>query len=124
MNQIDRMIAELWYYIQTDEFYKDNTTIIITTDHGRGFRTNTWTDHLFFVKGSKEIWMAVMGPDILPLGELKTKQTIYQKQLAATIANLLGFEFTSDHKIGKRLELPMKDRDGAESRDVLVMQKQ
>jgi hypothetical protein len=120
MNQVDRMIAELWYYIQTDEFYKNNTTIIITTDHGRGFKTNTWTDHLFFIKGSKEIWMAVLGPDILPLGEVKTEQTIYQKQLAATIAELLGFEFTSEHKTGKCLNLPLKDHNRFERQDLLV----
>ncbi|KAA5534604.1 phosphoglyceromutase [Taibaiella lutea] len=120
MNQVDRMIAELWYYIQTDEFYKDNTTIIITTDHGRGFKTNTWTDHLFFIKGSKEIWMAVLGPDILPLGEVKTEQTIYQKQLAATIAELLGFEFTSEHKTGKCLNLPLKGHNRFERQDLLV----
>jgi hypothetical protein len=120
MNQVDRMMAELWYYIQTDEFYKNNTTIIITTDHGRGFKTNTWTDHLFFIKGSKEIWMAVLGPDILPLGEIKTAQTIYQKQLAATIADLLGFEFKSEHKTGKSLHLPMKGADKSGDQDLFV----
>lgn len=36
IHQADALIAELWYYIQTDPFYKNNTTFIITTDHGRG----------------------------------------------------------------------------------------
>lgn len=38
------MIEELWNYVQSDPFYKDQTTIIVTTDHGRG-NGNEWTDH-------------------------------------------------------------------------------
>jgi hypothetical protein len=103
---VDRMIAELWYYVQTDSFYKDNTTFIITTDHGRGRKTRTWSKHLFFVGGSREVWMAMIGPDILPMGEMKAQETIYQNQIAATIAHLLGEEFISEHKIGQALTLP------------------
>ncbi|HTE12714.1 MAG TPA: alkaline phosphatase family protein, partial [Chitinophagaceae bacterium] len=51
-NDIDRMIAELWYSVQTDPFYKNNTTFIITTDHGRGKKNNTWPGHHLFIKGS------------------------------------------------------------------------
>lgn len=122
MNQADHMIAELWYYIQTDPFYKNNTTLMITTDHGRGFKTKTWCDHLFFIKGSKEIWMAVMGPDIAPLGEVKTEQTIYQKQVAATIADLLGFDFKSSHEVGKYLRLPMPEKKCCDTLNTLVLQ--
>src|SRR5690606_22459764 len=32
----DKFIREIWEYCQSDPFYKDNTTFIITTDHGRG----------------------------------------------------------------------------------------
>lgn len=35
-NKTDHMIAELWHWVQTTPGYKDNTTFIITTDHGRG----------------------------------------------------------------------------------------
>jgi hypothetical protein len=122
INQADRMIAALWYYIQTDAVYKNNTTLIITTDHGRGFKTNTWCDHLFFIKGSKEIWMAALGPDIQPLGEVKTQQTFYQKQLAATIADLLGFTFTSEREVGKPLRLPMMQDQCCDTGKVFVLQ--
>jgi len=37
-HQFDQMIAELWYFVQTDPFYKDNTIFLITTDHGGGVR--------------------------------------------------------------------------------------
>jgi hypothetical protein len=102
----DRMISELWYYVQTDPFYRNNTTFLITTDHGRGKKAKTWTDHLFLIKGSREIWMAVMGPGIQALGEVRTEQVLYQKQIAATIAQLLGKQFTCEHSVGQSIDLP------------------
>ena len=63
---IDRMIADLWYMVQTDPFYKDNTTFLITTDHGRGWKPNKWMTHGVWAQGSGDIWMAVLGPDIRP----------------------------------------------------------
>lgn len=106
-NKVDRMIAELWYYVQSDPFYKNNTTFIITTDHGRGSKTNTWNQHNTFVKGSGETWMALLGPGILPTGEMKTEQHIYQQQIASTIAMLLGQTFETDHTVGTAIALPV-----------------
>ncbi len=104
--KVDRMIAELWYMVQTDPVYKDNTTFIITTDHGRGRKPDTWTDHLFLVGGSREIWIAMLGPGIQPLGEIKTEQVLYQKQVAATIADLLQERFVCEHAVSEGIPLP------------------
>jgi len=104
-HQVDQMIAELWYYVQTDPFYKDNTTFIITTDHGRGSKTSKWQTHGFWIKGSGEIWMAMLGPGISPEGERKEKETVYQKQIASTISVLLGENFkASDHPVASPIE--------------------
>jgi len=104
----DRMIAELWATIQSDPFYRDNTTLLITTDHGRGQKATTWTDHLFFIKGSGAIWFATIGPGILPLGEIKEKQKVYQKQFAATMAALLNFEFLPYPGTGGAIDLELQ----------------
>ena len=104
-NNVDKMIAELWYYVQTDPFYKDNTSFIITTDHGRGKKPTSWYAHNLFVKGSGDIWQAMLGPGIAPLGEIKTADQIYLKQTAATIALLLGEKFTSNHSVAKAIHL-------------------
>ena len=93
VNKIDRMLAELWQWIQTTPGYKDNTTILITTDHGRGNRKGTWASHGPFVRGSSETWLALMGPHLQQLGEIKQKQQIFQYQLAEMIAGLVGEEF-------------------------------
>lgn len=100
-NKVDAMIAQLWHFVQTTPGYKDNTSIIITTDHGRGSKSRKWTSHGALIKGSSETWMAVMGPGIQSLGELKGKQQLYQQQIAATIAKLLGEEFPADGAIAR-----------------------
>jgi hypothetical protein len=102
---VDRMIASLWYYVQTDPFYKDNTTFIITTDHGRGRNANSWKNHGFWIKGSGETWMAMLGAGIPASGELKTEQQTWQKQIAATIALLLGEHFATEHQAGTPIAL-------------------
>ena len=103
---IDRMIADLWYMVQTDPYYKDSTTFLITTDHGRGWKPNKWCTHGFWAEGSGDIWMAMLGPDILPEGELRTRGQVYQKQIAATIASLLGDPSGPGHPPGKAIVIP------------------
>ncbi len=105
-NDVDRMLAELWYYMQTDPFYKNNTTFFITTDHGRGNKNSSWPGHHLFIKGSGEIWLGMIGAGIAEKGEIKTKGQIYQDQIAQTIAGLLGEKFETAHKTGRRIPLP------------------
>ena len=105
-SSIDKMISDLWYYVQTNPFYKNKTTFIITTDHGRGETANSWHKHSLFVKGSAKTWMAMIGPGIAPAGEMKAEQQVYQKQIASTIAALLGQAFKTSHKTGKPIPLP------------------
>lgn len=95
-NKIDRMLAELWHWIQTTSGYKDNTTILITTDHGRGSRTDKWSSHSSFIRGSSQTWLALLGPSVEPLGEIKDNQQLYQQQIAGMIAELVGEEFQGD----------------------------
>lgn len=92
-NETDKIISELWHFAQTTEGYKNNTTFIITTDHGRGKSLSSWTSHGIFTKGSSQTWFALLGKNIAPLGEVKTEGQLFQKQLAQTIATFLGEEF-------------------------------
>lgn len=90
---VDRMIADLWHYVQTTPGYKNNTTFIITTDHGRGRKTHKWTGHGEFISGSSQTWFAIMGPGIAAQGEMKENEQYYQVQMASTIATLVGEKF-------------------------------
>lgn len=79
-HRTDKMIAELWEYIQHDPYYKDQTHLLITTDHGRGSSKADWQHHASekavqgymkglseFPKGiigSDQVWIAGIGPNI------------------------------------------------------------
>ena len=71
------------------------TTLIISTDHGRGSGPTEWRDHGAETKGSDAIWLAVLGPDTPPLGERHDAPEITQAQIAATLAALLGEDIHS-----------------------------
>jgi hypothetical protein len=88
----DRFLAELWKTLQALPEYRDRTTLIVTTDHGRGSTRVDWTDHGKKVPGAEFIWIAVLGPDTPPLG-VRANVEVTQGQVAATIADLLGEDF-------------------------------
>ena len=98
-NETDKIIAALWQWAQTTEGYKNNTTFVITTDHGRGSKSSQWKSHGPLIKGSSQTWLALLGKNVTPLGEIKTKNQLYQKQLAQTIASFLGEEFGEEKAI-------------------------
>jgi hypothetical protein len=101
----DAMIADLWHYIQSSPQYKNKTTLIITCDHGRGDKLkDNWRHHGSKIEDAGQIWIAAIGPDTKALGEVKTATTLYQKQLAATFAKLLGFNFTATHPVADAIE--------------------
>ncbi|MBS1510807.1 MAG: alkaline phosphatase family protein [Bacteroidetes bacterium] len=101
----DAMIADLWNYIQHSPVYKDKTTLIVTCDHGRGdILKDNWRHHGSKIEDAGQIWIAAIGPDTKPLGEVTNTAVLYQKQLAATFAQLLGFTFTAPHPIGAPIE--------------------
>jgi hypothetical protein len=96
----DAMIGDLWNTLQSMPEYRDKTTLIITCDHGRGDKIKSnWQHHGAKIEDAHEIWLAVLGPDSKPMGEVKTPMQLYQKQIAATIAQLLGFNFTANHPV-------------------------
>jgi hypothetical protein len=86
----DRMIGELWNLVQQIPEYAGKTTFLITTDHGRGAKASNWHKHGFFVPGSSETWMALLGPSIVPQGELRVNDQLYQKNISDLVFELLG----------------------------------
>src|SRR5436190_207187 len=87
----DAMIGDLWKYIQSSPKYKNKTTLIVTCDHGRGDKVkDDWRHHGAKIKEAGQIWIAAMGPDTKPLGEIKAPGLLYQQQLASTFARLIN----------------------------------
>lgn len=92
----DRFIGELWDYLQSDSHYKNKTTIVITVDHGRGDNAEDWKHHGKKIQVADQIWMAVIGPDTKPLGEVNGEYQIYQNQVAKTLAQFLGEKYETE----------------------------
>ena len=90
-HQVDAFLEDLWKRAQADPATRDKTTLIVTTDHGRG-QGAKWTDHGENVDGAERMWMAVIGPDIAPLG-VRRDTPATQSQIAATIAAALGLDW-------------------------------
>lgn len=92
-HQFDDFVRQLWDTMQAMPEYRDCTTFIITTDHGRGSGREQWKEHGVEQKGSENIWIAVIGPDTDALGERANIATVTQAEIAATVAELLGKNF-------------------------------
>jgi hypothetical protein len=106
--QTDEYLRDLWTTLQNMPAYKNNTNMIIITDHGRGNDAIDWRHHASKqavqnymtalsdfkegIVGSEHIWFAAMGPNIRSLGLLKTTHELTQTQFAATALALLGIE--------------------------------
>jgi hypothetical protein len=104
--QVDRFIEQLWNTMQSMPQYRDKTTFIVTTDHGRGSGPVDWKEHGVDSPGSEDIWIAVIGPDTPPLGERRDAAPVTQAQVAATVAALLGRDF---RKAAPQAAAPLPD---------------
>ncbi len=92
--QTDEWIGQLWDYLQSDSFYQGKTTMLITTDHGRGHSpAPEWKSHGKTYEGSNAIWIAAIGPGIAARGEIKEPMQLWQNQIAKTAAALLGHDY-------------------------------
>ena len=89
--QVDDYLADLWQTVQAMPQYRGKTTLIVTTDHGRG-NGSRWTDHGKDVDGAGRAWIAVIGPDTPNRGE-RNSAGVTQSQIAATVAALLGLDY-------------------------------
>jgi hypothetical protein len=90
----DQFLAELWASLQKNPHYQDSTTLIITTDHGRGSTRIDWTDHGKNVDGAEMVWMAILGPGVPATGE-RESLSVTLSQIARTIANAVGEDFST-----------------------------
>ncbi|MBV8497057.1 MAG: alkaline phosphatase family protein [Gammaproteobacteria bacterium] len=92
-HQFDAFVGELWTLVQRLPQYRDQTTFIITCDHGRGSGPVEWKEHGVEEKGSENIWIAFIGPDTPAFGERSHTPEVHQAQIAATLAAFLGKDY-------------------------------
>ena len=103
-HQTDAFIKDLWTWLQETPRYRNKTTLLITTDHGRGTSKRSWKDHGSDIQEAQDTWFMVLGPDTKPLGEVKQPGQYYTDQLANTLASLLGLKYTAEYPVGPVVE--------------------
>jgi arylsulfatase A-like enzyme len=89
----DGYLERLWTLLQGMDEYRNNTTLIITTDHGRGHDPKDWVKHEAGLAGSEAIWIAIIGPNTPHLGETVSPTPVTQSDVAATALKLLGLDY-------------------------------
>ena len=105
----DNQIKEIWDFVQSSPKYKGKTSIIFTTDHGRGKTITDWTDHGEKVPEAQNIWMAFISPESSLRSEWKNSPTIYQNQVAATLCQWLKIDYSENNpSAGKPISLVTK----------------
>jgi hypothetical protein len=90
---LDDFLKELWQTLQALESHRDKTTLVITSDHGRGTGTADWSKHGDKIRGADDIWIAVIGPDTAGRGEVAPSPTFYQGSVAATLLQFLELDY-------------------------------
>jgi Type I phosphodiesterase / nucleotide pyrophosphatase len=93
LHRTDRQLEQLWTWLQSDPEYRGTTTLILTVDHGRGRTPADWTDHGAKVAGAEETWIGCFGPAVTARGESREAGPLYQRQVAGTVAALVGRNF-------------------------------
>ena len=116
-NRTDDFIRTIWETIEADPVMRGKTTLIVTTDHGRGEAADeTWTEHSSktylemyptylrdYTKtgiiGSDAIWFAAIGPGVKPGSPPASKNVTAvgacatQSQIAASALSALGIDW-------------------------------
>lgn len=104
----DSLVWDVWNSIQSDAFYKDKTTLVVTSDHGRhstGIKDG-YKSHGDACEGCRKIFALLIGPDIKKGFDFKSE--CFQVDLAPTIGLLMGFATPAAD--GKPLATVLEDR--------------
>jgi hypothetical protein len=110
----DDFIRRLWEQAQSMDQYLGKTALVIATDHGRGDGREGWKNHSSRLPGSERIWVAVLGPEVQPLG-LRKEVGATQGQVAATVAHLLGHDLSElDGRVAQPLPLDLQAQSPSE----------
>ncbi len=105
ITKTDRLTGMLWDEIQSNQQYKDKTTLLVLPELGRDGDANTANGFLNHRSGDpscRNMWMLALGAGV-PAGE--TERPVFHIDVSATAAELLGvkFEGISGHALKELL---------------------
>jgi hypothetical protein len=94
----DQFLEQLWTTVQSLDAYRGRTTLIVTTDHGRGRTPKDWDEHDAGIEGSEDVWLAIIGPDTPARGEVRDLPGVTQSDIAATMLQYLSLDYRKFNK--------------------------
>ena len=105
-HRVDEYLERLWAALQSMPEYRGNTTLLFTTDHGRGSDAEGWKSHGEKLPDSKYIFIGMLGAGV-PAGGLQQRaRPVTQSQIAATLARFVGVDWNAaEPRAGKPLPL-------------------
>lgn len=120
LERADAMLERIWAKVQSDPFYRGRTTLLVTTDHGRGDTgAEDWREHgtaAYYAKypddgpayvangipASVDVWFAALGPAVMP-GRPAPGACATSAQMAASVMAALGVDW---HGLGPDAAAP------------------
>jgi hypothetical protein len=90
LHGLDGFLQELWQVVRSLPEYHDRTTLVMTTDHGRGLGPRDWSDHGADTPGSDQIWIVAVGAGVPARGIVAGGPEVRQSQVAGTLLACLG----------------------------------
>jgi len=105
---LDGCLRKLWQAVDDSPEYRGKTTLVVTSDHGRGGTLADWNSHGKDVPGAEQIWIAVIGPDTPARGEVENSGEVFQRDIAPTILDLMGIDYRDYAGVlGKPIDLAL-----------------
>lgn len=90
IRRLDEISYEIWTYICSDPYYKDNTYLFVTPDHERNRFFMQHTESTY--ENPARVWTYIYGPDIIK-GQIIDRQ-VDHIDICETIAHILQVDAT------------------------------
>ena len=93
--QTDKLVYEIWQFVQNDPHYKDKTALFITNDHGRHLNDvqDGFISHGDDCSGCRKISLLAIGPDFK---KGKVVNAVHsQIDIPVTVGEIMGFSATN-----------------------------
>jgi len=88
----DTALRRLWETAGTIPEFRGRTTLIVTTDHGRGASPADWRNH-GGIREAEETWLMALGPDTPNRGEVEAGECVSNAQVASTVSEICGVPY-------------------------------
>ncbi|MFQ5427443.1 MAG: alkaline phosphatase family protein [Thermodesulfobacteriota bacterium] len=122
IQKADDLVYQLWQKIQSDPFYKDQTTLLVTTDHGRhDAQHGGFHDHGGICEGDKQVFLLAIGPDIKKNAVVATRGRLID--IAPTVGEFLGFStpFADGRVLSSMFVNPLTPPIGPEAKNPKIV---